>query len=89
MTAAVDSAASPGHPAPHAGAVRISALWFGLFGGPAAWAAQLFSNYALNAHFCYPGDTPQASPQFGGVRAVGLGVSAALLVVALAALAVA
>ena len=89
MTAAVDRPALPGHPAPHAGVVSLSALWFGLFGAPAAWAVQLISNYALNAHFCYPGDTPLASPDFGGVRAVGLVMSAVLLVVAAAALAVA
>lgn len=89
MTAAVDRTESPGHPAPHAGVVPLAALWFGLFGAPAAWAAQLITNYALNAHFCYPSDTPQASPAFGGVRAVGLVVSAVLLVIAIAALFVA
>lgn len=89
MTAAVDRSGSPGHPAPHAGLVPLAALWFGLFGAPAGWAAQLITNYALNAHFCYPGDTPRASPQFGGVRLVGLLVSAVVLVVSVAALVVA
>lgn len=64
-------------------------LWFGLFGAPAAWAAQLISNYALMAHFCYPRDTPLASPTFGAVRAVAIVISALLLLVGVAALAVA
>lgn len=89
MTAIYGHPASPAHPAPQQHRVGLPALWFGLFGAPAAWAAQLISNYALFGHFCYPRDTPLASPTFGGTRAVAIVVSAVLLLVAAAALFVA
>jgi phosphotransferase system glucose/maltose/N-acetylglucosamine-specific IIC component len=69
--------------------VGLRALWFGLFGAPAAWALQLIVSYALVAHFCYPRSTPLASPAFGGTRVVATVVSAALIVVAMLALVVA
>ena len=89
MTGTLDRAALPGHAAPQRGAVRLPVLAFGLFGGPAAWAVQLISNYALMSHFCYPTDTPLASPTYGGVRVLALLTSAVLLVVAVLALVVA
>ena len=89
MSAALDQRGYPGHAAPHRGLVAAPLLWFGVFGAPAAWAAQLISNYALMAHFCYPVSTPLASPEFGGVRLLAILISAGLLVVAVAALAVA
>lgn len=89
MTATYGHPASPTHPAPQQHLVGLPALWFGLFGAPAAWAAQLISNYALLGHFCYPRDTPLASPTFGATRAVAIIVSSVLLLVAAAALVVA
>jgi hypothetical protein len=89
MTAVADRTGTPGHPAPRQHRVSLTALWFGLFGAPAAWAIQLITDYALLAHFCYPRDTPLASPTFSGVRLVALLVSAGLLVVGVAALLVA
>ena len=89
MTAIYGHAASPTHPAPQQHLVGLPALWFGLFGAPAAWAAQLISNYALLGHFCYPRATPLASPTFGGTRALAIVVSAVLLLAATAALFVA
>jgi hypothetical protein len=68
-------------PSPHR-----RALWFGLFGAPAAWAVQLISNYALLAHFCFPTTTPLSAPTFGGTRAVAIVVTAVLLIVAIVAL---
>ncbi len=57
-----------------------------MFGGPFVWALQSIADFALVAHFCYPNDTPVATPTFGGVRAVGLAVSVVCLLVAVAAL---
>lgn len=89
MTTAYSRSAAPDHPEPRQSRIGLPTLWFGLFGAPAAWAAQLISNYALMAHFCYPRDTPLASPTFGAVRAVAIVISALLLLVGVAALAVA
>jgi hypothetical protein len=89
MTAFYGHEAAPDRPAPPNRAVRLSALWFGLFGAPAAWAAQLIASYALLGHFCYPRDTPLASPTFGAVRAVAVAVSALFLIVGVGALVVA
>lgn len=89
MTAIYGHPAAPDHPAPRHHLVGLPELWFGLFGAPAAWSAQLISNYALMGHFCYPRDTPLASPTFGGVRALSIVISAILLLVGAAALATA
>jgi hypothetical protein len=69
--------------------VPLRALWFGLFGAPAAWAIQLISNYALLSHSCFPRDTPLTLPAIPGVGAVAIMISAALLAAAVAALLVA
>ena len=89
MTAIYRHEAAPDHPAPRMHRIGLPTLWFGLFGAPAAWAAQLIGNYALMGHFCYPRDTPLASPTFGGVRALAIVISAVLLLVAVTALVVA
>lgn len=81
-----ERAGMPTHAAPHRDRVSLPVLAFGLFGGAAAWAVQLISNYSLMAHFCYPLQTPEASPTFGGVRTLAIGISAVLLVVAVVAL---
>ena len=83
---ALDRAGMPGHAAPHRDRVSLTVLAFGLFGSAAAWAIQLISNYSLMAHFCYPLQTPEASPTFAGVRVVAIAISAVLLVVAVLAL---
>lgn len=82
----LDGARMPGHAAPHRDRVSLALLAFGLFGAAAAWAVQLISNYSLMAHFCYPLQTPEASPTFGGVRVLAIAISAVLLVVAVLAL---
>jgi hypothetical protein len=48
---------------------RPSALWFGLFGAPAAWAVMLMVSYGMSSHFCYPQDTPLPLSTFGALRA--------------------
>jgi hypothetical protein len=79
------SAPFPVHPAPGRHAVSPGALWFGLFGAPAAWSVQLMANYALTAHGCFPGSEPRATPYFGGLSTLVLVISAAALAVAAAA----
>jgi hypothetical protein len=62
MTAAPETPAGRGHPAPGRDRVSLRALWFGLAGAPAAWSLQLTIQYALAAHDCYPHRTPSARP---------------------------
>ncbi len=65
--------------------VHSRRLWFGLFGGPAAWSVQLLVNYPLAAHFCYPGKVPLSEATFGGLLAVLISVNALMLLTTLAA----
>jgi hypothetical protein len=46
------------HPAPHRAAVGRVALWYGIFGAPFCWSAQLIVTYALAAHACFPQRQP-------------------------------
>lgn len=70
------TAASAPPPAPAGHAVGLPALWFGLFGAPAAWSLQLLVSYALTAHACFPGADRLAAQAGGGVWPVAFGVSA-------------
>ncbi|HKO16137.1 MAG TPA: hypothetical protein VJU87_07855 [Gemmatimonadaceae bacterium] len=78
--------AAPGRPAPERGMVAPWRLWFGLFGAPAAWALELIVNYALASHFCFPSDTPLATPTWRGTRLTTGIVSVVLVLVCVAAL---
>jgi hypothetical protein len=78
-------ATSAAHPPPTRRAGAPGALWFGLFGAPAAWALQLMASYALTAHACFPGATPLASPAAGGSWTAALLVGVAALAASLAA----
>lgn len=42
--------------------VSNRALWFGLWGAPAAWSLQLMADYAVAAYGCFPHQTPLAHP---------------------------
>jgi hypothetical protein len=67
-------------------APRPTALWFGLFGAPAAWAVMFMVSYGMSAHFCYPQDMPLSTSTFGGLRVVlGVVMLAAIVVAAAAA----
>jgi hypothetical protein len=59
-------------------------LWYGLLAPPLVWAAELYLNYGLASHACFPGQAPRASFISGWDR-----VWVALLVVNLVCLAVA
>lgn len=74
------------HPAPRRGIVPLRTLWFGIFGAPMAWAAELIVGYAVISHYCYPRDVPLSSPTFDGTRLTGLIVCIVLVLVGVAAL---
>lgn len=65
--------------------VSPGALWFGLFGAPAAWSLQLMAGYALTAHGCFPASAPRVVPTFGGLWIAVLIISLAALGLAIAA----
>lgn len=90
-TAAVNEGApsSVGHPAPERGRVALSALWFGLFGGPLAWSAQTLVNLTIASHACFPRLTPLSTPTTGGLRGIVFVVSLAALATCVAAVIVA
>ena len=41
--------------------VRSGALFYGLLAPPLVWAIQLYLNFGLASHACFPGETPRAS----------------------------
>jgi len=79
------------HPAPARHRVSLGALWFGLFGAPAAWSVQMLADYSTNAHGCFTRLYPLSSPTMGAARMslVLWLVSAAAVVIGIAALVVA
>lgn len=79
------TAPAAAQPAPAVRAVTPATLWFGLFGGAAAWSLQLLASYALVAHGCYPDAEPMAMPVVPGLKTLVLGTGAAALAVALLA----
>jgi hypothetical protein len=85
------STAPASHPSPHRHRVGLTALGFGLCGGPLAWAMQFNVNYALASHACFPAIAPRASPLPGweGVSTVMLAINVVALVIASMALVVA
>jgi hypothetical protein len=75
------------HPAPARSHVALSALWFGLFGGPAAWSIQTLVNLPVASHGCFPRLEPLSLPIVGGLRGIAFAVSVLALIVCAAALA--
>lgn len=41
--------------------VRSGALFYGLLAPPLVWAIQLYLNFGLASHACFPGETPRTS----------------------------
>jgi uncharacterized membrane protein len=64
-------------------------LWFGLFGGPAAWSIQTLVNLPVAAHACYPQLYPLDVPVIGGLRGIVFVVSILAVLVSVAAAAAA
>lgn len=79
MRPAMRSHDEPLHLASRRHGVRLRALWFGLFGGPAFWTVQLLVNYVVTAHFCYPKDLPLPEPTYGGMWAIVVVVNGLML----------
>ena len=77
------------HPAPARTHVALGALWFGLFGGPAAWSVQTLVNLPVASHGCFPRLQPLSLPIVGGLRGIAFTVSIIALLVCAAALATA
>lgn len=77
----------PGHPAPARGSVHHAALWFGLFGAPAAWSVQELVNFPIAAHTCYPRMYPLHAPTIGHGAVWGstMAVSVVTLLIGVAA----
>jgi len=84
----LSNGASVGHPAPERGHVALPALWFGIFGAPAAWSVQTLVNLSVASHACYPRLFPLTAP-ITSARGIVFAVSLFALVTCLAALAVA
>jgi hypothetical protein len=53
------------HPAPHAGQVGLTPLFYGLFAAPIMWAGNFMVDYGLVSYACYPGSRPLAAAQPG------------------------
>jgi hypothetical protein len=72
------------HPAPDAGAVGLPLLFAGLLLPPLAWTIELFVDYGLASHACFPRAQPLLStpPGWGTVWSTLLAVNIAALLVA-------
>jgi hypothetical protein len=73
------------HPAPERHEVGLVALWFGLFGAPAAWTVHELVAYAVAAHACYPSAEPKLSVAMPRVSTIVMVVTLLMLLVALLA----
>jgi len=74
------------HPAPHRSHVSDALLFSALLAPPLVWAAQLFLDYGLASHSCFPSEAPRPAPSepgalFGWLLAINL----IALVIAIAA----
>ena len=65
-----------------------AALWFGFLGAPAAWSISELVSYILMAHACYPNLSALPQPDSGAAWPAAVAVTACMLVISLAALAV-
>ena len=77
------------HPAPARGRVGLTALWFGLFGGPLAWSVQTVVNIPLASHACFPRLYPLDAPATAHLQWLVFAVSVVALIVCIVATVVA
>lgn len=75
----------PSIEAPVPGRSRVNRmwLWLGLFGAPAAWAAQILLSEPFAAYACYPYETPLFAPIFEQLPVILAAISIACFAVAL------
>lgn len=64
--------------------VSFAALLFGAAAAPVFWTGQLFLNYIVTAHWCYPGDHIEAIASIASLRAAMLTFDIVAILVALA-----
>jgi hypothetical protein len=64
-------------------------LWYGLWGGPAAWSVQLLIDSPVAAHTCFPHQRPLFHPTLGALTAVSTVIGLVALAVAAGALVIA
>lgn len=60
-------------------------LWFGILGGPLAWAAQELSSYAFSAYACAPHMTLLGEPMLDGLVLLLVLIAAGAAAIALSA----
>jgi hypothetical protein len=71
------------HPAPQRHNVDFALLAFALLATPAIWGLRLVANYAIDSHFCFPGDQrSDALPGWAWPTLLGLDVLAILVAAA-------
>lgn len=78
----------PARPEQHRQPVSLLSLFFGVLGGPVAWAWLFLVNYAVVSHFCYPDGIPHAQPnpaELGWVWGILWGMAGAALLTSIAA----
>jgi len=89
MTTAVGTPDSGSRRGATGAGAGYAAMWFGFLGAPAAWSVQELVSYMLVAHTCYPNTDPLTAPLSGAAWPAAVGVTAAMLLLSLGALAVA
>ena len=77
------------HPAPDRARIGLPGLWFGIFGGPAAWSVQALANLAVSSHACYPRAVPLSAPVVPGLQGIVFATSLIAVIVCIAATSVA
>jgi hypothetical protein len=71
------------HPAPHRHNINFALLTAALIGTPAVWSVRLVVNYAIDSHFCFPGDRrSNAIPGWTWPTLIGLDLLAILVAAA-------
>ena len=76
------------HSAPSQESAGPRALWFGLFGAPFFWSAQLIVTYAVTAHACFPEREPLITASAATAQRAAGTIIVVALIGALAALTV-
>ncbi len=71
--------------APYRGRAGNAALWFGVFGAPAAWSLHTLVDYPLVTYGCFPRNVLLQHPAFGGLLPLALIISGVLILAGLAA----
>lgn len=75
------------HPAPHRDRLGFALLATALIGVPCIWGLRLVLNYAIDSHFCFPGEMRRGVlPAWAWPTLLGIDLLAAAAAIAAAAL---